>query len=37
MTDAVERHQETLEALAKHGHTDLAKDARELLEEVGEG
>jgi hypothetical protein len=34
MTDAVEEHHETLEALAKNGHTELAEDARALLEAV---
>lgn len=32
MKGAVEEHQETLKALAKNGHTDLAEDARALLE-----
>jgi hypothetical protein len=31
MSDAVEEHRETLEALAEYGQTDLAKDARALL------
>lgn len=36
MTDAVERHRETLQALSEHGHTELAEDAQALLEEAGE-
>ena len=32
MTEAVNRHRETLEALAEHGHTELAEDAAALLE-----
>lgn len=34
MTDAIERHHETLQALTEHGHTDLAEDAQALLEEA---
>jgi hypothetical protein len=37
--DAIEEHRETLEVLAEHGHTELAEDARALLdiaEERGE-
>ena len=32
MSDPVERHRETLEALAEHGHTELAEDAKKLLD-----
>lgn len=35
--DAIERHRETLEALAEHGRTELAQDAAALLEEVEDG
>jgi len=31
---SVERHRETLEKLAEHGETQLANDARQLLEAV---
>jgi len=34
MTEAVKRHRETLEALAEHGNTELAEDARALLEQI---
>lgn len=37
MSDAVERHRATLEALAEHGRTELAADARALLAEVEGG
>jgi hypothetical protein len=36
MTDAVERHRETLEALADKGHTELAEDAAAVLEAAEE-
>lgn len=32
MNDPVAEHREALEALAEHGQTDLADDARALLE-----
>jgi len=32
MTGAAEEYKETLEALAEHGHTELAEDAAALLE-----
>lgn len=32
MSNPVDDHRETLERLAEHGHTDLAEDARALLE-----
>lgn len=34
--DAIERHRDTLEVLAEEGETQLAEDARQLLE-GGEG
>jgi len=32
MTDVPEEHRDALEALAEHGRTELAEDARALLE-----
>lgn len=34
MTDPVEKHREALTALAEHGRTELADDARALLDEA---
>lgn len=36
MTEAIEKHREALEALAEHGQTALADDARRLLEAAGD-
>lgn len=34
LTEAVEEHRDALERLAEHGQTQLAADARTLLEEA---
>lgn len=36
MTDPVQEHRPALEALAEHGQTQLAEDARALLETAEE-
>lgn len=36
VSSPVERHRETLEALAEHGRTRLAEDAQQLLTEAQE-